>query len=108
MAYIVEARTEGETEQYESALGVLIFRWEPIFNRRVTRRIAHYCSESGYLSVGSEAEEIVLETFKSLQMRYPETSDERRKELLAIRKRLAIEDPSSSAWKRAGSPKVKP
>ena len=66
MAYIVEARTEGETEQYESALGVLIFRWEPIFNRRVTRRIAHYCSESGYLSVGSEAEEIVLETFKDV------------------------------------------
>ncbi len=37
---------------------------------------------------------IVLETFKSLSMRYPETDDRRRRELVAIRKRLASENPS--------------
>lgn len=66
MAYIVEARNEGAGAEYESALGVLVFRWEEIFRRRATGRIAQYCRESGYLSVGSEAEEIVLETFKDV------------------------------------------
>lgn len=36
---------------------------------------------------------IVLDTFKSLAMRYPETDERRRLELVAIRKRLASEDP---------------
>ncbi|MDH5246172.1 MAG: polyphosphate kinase 2 family protein, partial [Betaproteobacteria bacterium] len=37
---------------------------------------------------------IVLETFKSLPMHYPETDDRRRRELVAIRKRLASEGPA--------------
>jgi hypothetical protein len=32
--------------------------------------------------------QIVLDTFEGLEMSYPTTSDERRKELLAIRKQL--------------------
>ena len=66
MAYVVEARTEGAAGEYESALAVLIFRWEGIFHRRVIRRIGQYCTDSGYLSAASEAEEIVLETFKDV------------------------------------------
>ena len=66
MAYVVEARTEGATEEYGSALAVLVFRWEGIFRRRATGRIGQYCRESGYLSAESEAEEIVLETFKDV------------------------------------------
>ena len=64
MAYVVEARTEGDTEQYESALGVLVFRWERTFLNRASRKIGEYCRRSGYLSTANEAEEIVLETFK--------------------------------------------
>ena len=37
---------------------------------------------------------IVVDTFKSLQMGYPETDKSRRLELEAIRKRLVSEDPS--------------
>jgi len=66
MAYVVEARTKGETEEYELALGVLVFRWEQIFYRRASGRIAESCRKSGYLSIESEAEEIVLETFKDV------------------------------------------
>lgn len=36
--------------------------------------------------------EIILNTFKSLNMSYPETSEERRQELLKIRKMLAAEE----------------
>ena len=36
----------------------------------------------------------LLETFKALQMRYPEVDDQRRKELLAIRDRLIAEHPA--------------
>jgi DNA-directed RNA polymerase specialized sigma24 family protein len=66
MAYVVEARSEGETEQYESALGVLVFRWERTFLNRASRKIGESCRRSGYLSIASEAEEIVLETFKDV------------------------------------------
>ena len=66
MAYVVEARTEGATDQYESALAVLVFRWEGIFHRRAIGRIGQYCRDSGHLSAASEAEEIVLETFKDV------------------------------------------
>ncbi|MGA1213238.1 MAG: RNA polymerase sigma factor [Solirubrobacterales bacterium] len=66
MAYVVEARSEGETEEYESALGVLVFRWERTFLNRASRKIGEYCRRSGYLSTANEAEEIVLETFKDV------------------------------------------
>lgn len=66
MAYVVEARSEGATDEYESALAVLVFRWEGIFHRRALGRIGQYCKDSGYLSAASEAEEIVLETFKGI------------------------------------------
>ncbi len=38
---------------------------------------------------------IILETFKSLRMRYPESGAERQQELLAIRQRLMAEEPGS-------------
>jgi PPK2 family polyphosphate:nucleotide phosphotransferase len=38
--------------------------------------------------------QIILDTFKALDMRYPEVDDRRRKELLAIRDRLTGEHPS--------------
>ena len=66
MAYIVEARSEGDAAEYGSALGVLVFRWEPIFHRRAKGRIMNSCQESGGLSADEEAHEIVLETFKDL------------------------------------------
>ena len=51
---------------------------------------------------------IVVDTFKSLQMRYPETDKSRSVELEAIRKRLASEDPSSASRMGAGLPEVQP
>ena len=51
---------------------------------------------------------IILETFKLLDMRYPETDERRRTELAAIRERLASEDPSSASRKEARSRKVQP
>jgi len=38
---------------------------------------------------------IILETLKSLRMRYPESGAERQQELLAIRQRLMAEEPGS-------------
>ena len=66
MAYVVEARSEGEEGLYRGALGMLVFRWEGIFLNRAERRIAPSCRESGTLSVAEEAAEIVLETFKDV------------------------------------------
>ncbi len=40
--------------------------------------------------------QIIVDTFKTLDMRYPETGAKRRKELLAIRRQLAAEDPGGS------------
>jgi len=39
--------------------------------------------------------QIIVDTFKALKMRYPETDAKRRKELLAIRRELAEEGPAS-------------
>lgn len=49
---------------------------------------------------------IVVDTFKSLQMRYPETDKTRR--LVAIRQRLTSEDPSAASGKGAGLPEAQP
>ena len=38
---------------------------------------------------------IILETLKALKMRYPETDDKRRQELLAIREQLVKAGPGS-------------
>lgn len=51
---------------------------------------------------------IIVDTLKSLQMRYPEADKGRRLELEAIRKRLAGEDPSSASRMGAGLPEVQP
>ena len=49
---------------------------------------------------------IVLDTLKSLELRSPGTDERRRLELVAIRQRLASEDPSSASRKGAGLPEA--
>jgi hypothetical protein len=48
--------------------------------------------------------QIIADTFKTLDMRYPETDAKRRKELLAIRRQLAGGRPGvGRAWRGSGA-----
>jgi hypothetical protein len=55
------------------------------------RELARHCHDRALhaRTLGDPQAQIVLDTLEGLKMTYPKTSQKRRQELLAIRKRLA-------------------